>query len=165
MTWFHFYGWVVFHCIYVNRMFSHLLMSDSLRPREPQHGRPPCPSPTPEVYSNSCPLSQWWHPVISYSVTSFPSCLQSFPASGSFPISQLFPAGGQSIRASASVLLMNIQDWLPLGLTGLISLLSKELSRVFFSITIWKHQFFSAQSSLCPTLTSVHNYWKNHSID
>ena len=101
------------------------------------------------------------------SVAPFTSCSQSFPALGSFPVSQLFISGHQSIEASssASVLPMNIQGWFPLGLTGLISLLSKELSRVFFSITIWKHQFFSAQSSLCPTLTFIHDYWKNHSLD
>ena len=101
------------------------------------------------------------------SVAPFTSCPQSFPALRSFPVSQLFILGHQSIEASssASVLPMNIQGWFPLGLTGLISLLSKELSRVFFSITIWKHQFFSAQPSLCPTLTFIHDYWKNHSFD
>ena len=97
--------------------------------------------------AQSCPLSRWCHPTISSSVTRFPSCHQSFPASGSFPMSWLFKWSGQNIRASASVLLMNIQDLFPLGLTGLISLQSKELSRVF-STTIWKHQFFGAQSSL-----------------
>ena len=110
----------------------------------------PCPSIFPRVCSNSCPSSQWCHPIISSSVVLFSSCLQSFPASGSFPTSQFFPSGGQSIgvSASASVLLMNIQDWFPLGLTDLISLQSKGLSRVFSSTTIWKHQLFNAQTSL-----------------
>ena len=109
-----------------------------------------CHSLSPGVCSNSCPLSQWRHPIISSSVASFSSCLQSFPASGSFQMSQLFVSGGQrsEVSASASVLPMNIQSWFPLGLTGLISLLSKGLSRIFSSITIWKHQFFSAQPSL-----------------
>ena len=106
-----------------------------------QHARPPCPSPTPGVYSNSCLLSQWCHPTISSSVIPFSSCLQSFPTSGSFPTSQFFTSGGQSIRVSAWVLPMNIQYWFRLGLTGLISLLSKGLSRIFSSTTIQKHQF------------------------
>ena len=119
-------------------------------PHQPQHARPPCPSLTPGVYSNSCPLSQWYHPTISSSVISFSSCLQSSPASGAFPMSQLFISGGQSIRvsASASVLPMNTQDWFPLGQTGWISLQSKGLSRVFSNTTVQKHQFFSAQISL-----------------
>ena len=104
----------------------------------------PCPSVSPTVCSNSCPLSQWCHPTISSSVVPFSSCLQSFPASGSFPMSQLFALGAQSIGASASVLSLKSQGWFPLGLTGLISLLSKGLSRVFSSTTVWKHQFFSA---------------------
>ena len=130
--------------------FSHSVMSDSLRPHELQHARPPCPSPTPGVHSDSCPSSQWCHPAISSSVVPFFSCPQSFPASKSFPVSQLFAWGGQSIVASAlaSVPPMNIQDWFPLGWTGLISLLSKGLSRVFSSTTIQMHQFFSTQSSL-----------------
>ena len=102
-------------------------MSDSLRPHGVQHARPPCPSPTPRVYPNSCPLSQWCHPTISSSVFSFSSCLQSFPISESFLMSRLFTSGGQSVGASASVLPMNIQDWFPLGLTGLISLMTKGL--------------------------------------
>ena len=105
-------------------------MSDSLRPQELQHARPPCPSPSPGVCSNSCPLSQWCHPATSSSVIPFSSCLQSFPASRSFPMSWLFTSGSQSIRASASVLPMNIQGWFPLRLTGLISLLSKGLSSI-----------------------------------
>ena len=104
-------------------------MSDSFQPHRLQHTRPPCPSPTPGAYSNSCPLSRWCHPTISSSVIPFSSCLQSFPAWGSFPMSQFFASGGQSIGASAlaSVLPMNIQDWFPLGLTGLTSLQSKGL--------------------------------------
>ena len=118
--------------------FSGSVVFDSLRPHGLQHTRPPCPSPTPGVYSNSCPLSRWCHPTISSSVVPFSSCLQSFPVSGSFPISQLLASGGQSIgaSASASVLPMNIQDWFPLGWTGLISLKSKGLSRVFSSTTV-----------------------------
>ena len=119
-------------------------------PHEPQHTRPPCPSPTPRVDSNSCPLSQWCHPTISSSVVPFSSLLQSFPESGSFQMSQFFTSGGQNIgvSASASVLPMNIQDWFPLGLFGWISLQSKGLSRVFSNTTVQKHRFFSAQLSL-----------------
>ena len=115
-----------------------------------QHVRLPCPSLSPRVCSNSCPLSQWCHPAISSCVVPFSSCLQFSPASGSFPMSQLFASGGQSIGASASALVlpMNIQGWSSLVLIGLISLLSKGLSRVFSSTTIWKHQFFGAQPSL-----------------
>ena len=130
--------------------FSHSVMSDSLRPRELQHARPPCPSPTPRVYSNSCPLSQWCHPAISFSVVPFSFCPQSLPASGSFPVSQLFTSGGQSIgvSASASVLPMNTQDWSPLGWGGCISLQSKGPSRVFSNTTVQRHQFFCTQLSL-----------------
>ena len=110
-------------------------------------GFPPCPSLSPGVCSNSCPLSQWCHPTISSSVVSFSSCPQSFPGSGSFPVSRLFASGGQSIGSSASVFPMNIESWFPLGLTGLISLLSKGLSRVF-DTTLQKHQFFVTQLSL-----------------
>ena len=115
-----------------------------------QHARPPCPSPTPGTYSNSCPLSRWWHPTISSSVMPFSSHLHSFPASGSFQINQFFSSGNQSIgvSASTSVLPMNIQDWSPLEWTGWISLLSKGLSRVFSNTTVQKHQFFGAQLSL-----------------
>ena len=125
------------------------VMSDSLWPHESQHARPPCPSPTPRVYSNSCPSSQWCHPAISSSVVPFSSCPQSLPASGSFPMGQLFTWGGQSfgVSASASVLPMNTQDWSPLGWTGCISLQSKGLSRVFSNTTVQKHQFFSSQFS------------------
>ena len=125
-------------------------VSNSLRPHEPQHARSPCPSPTPGVHPNSCPLSRWCHPTISSSIVPFSSCLQSFPASGSFPMSQYFTSGGQSIRvsASASVLPVNIQDWFPLGLTELISLELKGLSRVFSNNTVQKYWFFGAQLSL-----------------
>ena len=146
--------------------FSRSVMSDSLWPYGLQHARPPCPSPTPGVYSNSCPLSRWCHPDISSSFFPF-SCPQSLPASGSFPMSQLFTWGGQSIgvSVSASVLPMNTQDWSPLGWTGWISLQSKGLSRVFSNTTVQKHQFFGAQLSSQSTLTSIHDHWKNHSLD
>ena len=113
--------------------FSCSVVSNSLRPHESQYARPPCPSPTPGVHPNSCPLSQWCHPTIASSVVPFSSCPQSFPASGSFQMSQLFASGGQSIgvSASTSVLPLNTQDWSPLGWTGWISLQSKGLSRVF----------------------------------
>ena len=129
--------------------FGHSVVSDSLWPHEPQHARPPCPSPTPEVYSNSSPLNWWCHPTISSSVVPF-SSLQSFPAWGSFQMSQLFASGGKiiGVSVSASALPMNTQDWSPLGWTGWISLQSKGLSRVFSNTTIQKHQFFGAQLSL-----------------
>ena len=121
-------------------LFSHSVISNSLWSHGLQHTRPPCPSPLPRACLNSCPLSQWCHPTISSSVIPFFSCLQYFPTSGSFLMNQLFTSGGQSIRASvsASVLPVNIQDWFPLGLTGLISSLSKGLSRVFSNITVQK---------------------------
>ena len=130
--------------------FNCSVVSDSLWPHGQKYTRPPCPSPTLRVHLNSCPLSQWCHPTISSSVVPFASWLQSFPASRSFPMSQFFTLGGQSIgvSASASVLPMNIQDWFPLGLTGLISLQSKGLSRVFSNTTVQKHQFFGTQPSL-----------------
>ena len=117
--------------------FSCSVVSNSLRPHGLQHARPPCLSPTPRVYSNSCPLSQWYHPTMSSSVIPFSTCAQSFPASGSFQMSQLFASGGQSngVSASTSVLPINTQDWSPLGWTGWISLQSKGLSRVFFNTT------------------------------
>ena len=129
--------------------FSCSVTSSSLQPHGLQHTRLPCPSPTPGVYSNSCPLSRWCHPAISSSVI-FSYCLQSFPASGSFPMSQFFASGGQNIgaSASASVFPMNIQGWFPLGLTSLISFLSKGLSRVFSYITVQKHQFYDTELSL-----------------
>ena len=129
--------------------FSRSVVSDSLWPHESQHARPPCPSPTPGVHPNSCAPSRWCHPAILSSVVPFSSCSQSLPASKSFPMSQLFVSGGQSIgvSASASVLLKNTQDWYPLEWTGWISLQSKELSRVFSNTTVQKHQFFGAQLS------------------
>ena len=129
--------------------FSRSIVSDSFRPHESQHTRHPCPSPTPRVYPNLCPLSQWCHLNIPSSVIPFSSCLQSFPASGSFPMSQLLASGGQNIGVSAlaSVLPMNTQDWFPLGWTGCISLQSKGLSRVFSNTTVQKHQFFNTQLS------------------
>ena len=130
--------------------FSRLVMSDALRSCRLQHARPPCLSPTPGVYSNSRPLSWWCHPTISSSVIPFSSHLQSFLASGSFPVSQFFTSGGQSIKVSASISVhsMTIQDWFPLGWTGWISLQSRGLSRVISNITVQKHQFSSAQLSL-----------------
>ena len=139
--------------------FSRSVMSDSLWPHGLQHTRPPCSSPTPGVYSNSCPLNLWCHPTISSSVVPFSSCLQSFPASGSFQMSQLFTSDSQSIRVSAStpILSMNIQDWFPLGWTDWISLQSKGLSKVFSNTTVQKHQFFDTQL-YGPTFTSIHDH-------
>ena len=130
--------------------FSHSVVFDSLWPHESQHTRPPCPSPTPGVHSNSCSLSQWCHPTISSSDIPFSSCHQPFPASASFPMSQLFASCGQSIgvSASASALPMNTQDWSPLGCSSWISLQSRGLSVIFSNTTVQKHQFFSAQLSL-----------------
>ena len=130
--------------------FSHSVMSDSLWPHGLQHARPPCPSPNPGVYSDSCPLNRWCQPTMLSSVVLFSSNLQSFPALGSYQMSQFFTSGGQSIGvpASASVLPMNIQDRFPLGWTGWISLQSKGLSRVLSNTTIQKHQFFGTQLSL-----------------
>ena len=140
----------IFYNLKSSVQFSHSVMSDSLWPHGLQHTRLPCSSPTPRAYSNSCPSNQWYHPTISSSIIPFSSCLQSFPASGSFPMSQFFTSGGQSIgaSASASVLPMNIQDWFPLGFTGLITLQSTGISRVFSSTTVQKHQFFGTQLSL-----------------
>ena len=130
--------------------FSRSVVSNSLRPHEPQHARPPCPSPTPRVYQNSSPLSRWCHLTISSSAVPFSPCLQSFPTSGSFQMRQHFASGGQNIGVSASVSVLpkNTQDWSPLGWTGWISLQSKGLSRVFSNTTVQKHQFFGAQLSL-----------------
>ena len=130
--------------------FSCSVVSDSLQPHDMQHTRPPCPSPTPGVYPNSCPLSRWCHPAITSSIIPFSSCLQYFPTSGSLQMSQPFAWGGQSIgvSASTSVLPTNTQDWFPLGWTGWISLQSKGLSRVFSNTTVQKHQFFCPQLSL-----------------
>ena len=130
--------------------FSHSVVSDSLRPHESQHARPPCPSPTPGIHSDSRPSSQWCHPAISSSVISFSSCPQSLPASESFPMSQLFAWGGQStgVSALASFLPKKAQHWSPSEWTGWDSLQSKGLSRVFSNITVQKHPFFSTQPSL-----------------
>ena len=138
-------------------------MSDSLRPHGLQHARVPCPSLSPWICSNSCPLSEWCHPTISSPIAPFSSSLQSFPASGSFPMSQLFASGSQSTgaSASASVLPMNIQGWFNLGWTGLISVMANRLSRVFSNTMVQKHQFGTQPS----TLTSIHDYWKNHNFD
>ena len=147
-------------------LFSCSVVSDSLWPHGPQHARLRCPSPPPRTCSNSCPLSQWCHPTISSSVIPFSSCLQSFPASGSFQMSQLFASGGQSVGASAlaSVFSMNIQDWFPLGWTGWISLqsLSQESAP-----TPQLKSINSLVLSLLygPTLTSIHDFWKNHRFD
>ena len=134
---------------YSSVRFSRSVMSDSLRPHESQHARPPCPSSTPRVHSNSCLPSQWCHPAVSSSVVPFSSCPQSLPASGSFPMSQLFTWDGQSIGVSAwaSILPKNTQDWSPLEWTDWISLQSKGLSRVCSNTTVQKHQFFGAQLS------------------
>ena len=138
------------HLWHLFNQISRSVVSNPLWPHGLQHTRLPYPLPTLGVYSNSCPLRQWCHPTISSSVIPFSSCLQSFPASGSFQMSQFFTSGGQSIgvSASASVLPMNIQDWSPLELTSLISLQCKGLSRVFSNTTVQKHQFFGAQLSL-----------------
>ena len=139
-------------CIFVNCsvQFSLSVMSDSLRPHEPQHTRPPCPSPTPGVHSKPCPSSWWCHSTVSFSVVPFSSRTQSFPASGYFQMGHLFASGGQCIgvQVSTSVLPMNTQDWSPLGWTGWTSLQAKELSTVFYKTTVQKHQFFGAQLSL-----------------
>ena len=147
-------------------LFTRSLMSNSLRPHGLQHTGFPCPSPSHGVCSSSCPLSQWCHPTILSSVIPFTSCPQSFLSSEYFPMSQLFSSDGQTIgaSASASVLLMNIQGWFALGLTGLISLLSKGFSSLLQHHSL-KHQFFHAQPSLQLTLTSIYYYWENHSFD
>ena len=142
-------------CCTLSLVFSCSVLSDSLRPHGLQHARLPCPSPSPGACSNSCPLSWWCHPIISFSVFPFPSCLLSFPASGSFPMHQLFSLGGQSTGASASILPMNIQGWFPLELNvGLIAV--QGVSRVFSNTTVHKYQFFSAQLSLWSN-SHIHN--------
>ena len=154
------------HCIYnyLLLLFSRSVVSDSLWPHGLQHTRLLCPSPSPGACSNSCPLSQWCHPTISSSVAPLSSYSQSFPASEPFPKNWLFASGGQSIRVSASVLPMNIQGWFPLGLTALISLQSKGLSRVFSSTTVQKHQFFSPQPSLWSNSHPYMTIGKKHSF-
>ena len=146
--------------------FSHSVMSDSLQPHESQHTRPPCPSPTPGVQSNSCPSRRWCHPAISSSVVPFSSCPQSLPASKSFPMSQLFTRGGQSIGVSAlaSFLPKNTQDLFPLEWTSWISLQSKGLSRVFSNTTVQKHQFGTQLSS--QSNPHIHTWpLENHGLD
>ena len=148
--------------------FSRSVVSNSLQSHGLQHTRPPCPSPTPGVYPNSCPLSQWCHPTISSSVVPFSSHLQSFPASGSFQMSQLFASGGQSIgvSASTSVLPMNTQDWSPLGWTGWISLKSKELSKVFYTwTTVQKHQLFGGVLNKHLLNKWMSNFTKLHGLN
>ena len=142
-------------------------MSNSLRPHKLQHTRLPCPSPTPRASSNSCPLVWWCHPTISSSVIPFSSCPSIFPRIRVFSKTEFFPSGGQSIgaSASASVLPMNIQGWFCWGLTGLISLQSKGLSRVFSSTRIQKHQYLGPSLLYGPTLTSICDFWKNHSFN
>ena len=156
----------VFHVYFSSVQFSRSVVSDSLQPLASQHARPPCPSQTPRVYSNSCPSSWWCHPAISFSIIPFSSCPQSLPVSESFPMNQLFSWGGQSIRvsASSSVLPMNTQDWSPSGWTGWISLQSKRLLGVF-NTTVQKHQFFSAQLS-SQSSSHIHTWpLENHSFD
>ena len=138
----------VYNGIFSSVQFSHSVMSDSLHPHRLQHARLSCPSPSPGACSNSCPSSWWCYLTILLSATVFSFCLQSFPVSGSFPMSQLLISGGRNIGVSASVLPMNTQDWSPLGWTGWIALQSKGLSRVFSNTTVQKHQFFSTQLSL-----------------
>ena len=145
-------------CLSLVVVVQHSVMSNSLWHHKLQHTRLPCPPLSPGVCSQSCPLSQWCHPTISSSVTPFSSCPQSFPESGSFPKSWLFTSGGRSIGASASVFPMNIQSWFPLGWTGLISLTSKGLSRVFSNTTVQKHQFFGIQPSLWSN-SHIHTTW------
>ena len=147
--------------------FSHSATSDSLQPHGPQHARRPCPSPSPGVHPNPCPLSWWCHPAISSSVVPFSSCPQSLLASETFPMSQLFASGGQRIGSSAlaSVLPVNTQDWSPLEWTGWISLQSKGLSRVFSKNTVQAISSSVLSFLHSPTLTSVHDHWKNHSLD
>ena len=152
ISWYH-------YKIFSSVQFSHSVVSDSLQPHGLQHARPPCSSPTPGVYSNPCPSSRWCHPTISSSVVPLSSCPQSLPASGSFPMSQLFSWGGQSIgvSASTSVLPVNTQDWSPLGWTGWISLQSQESSPTprFKSTNSWALSFLHH-----PTLTSIHDHWR-----
>ena len=148
-------------------LFSCSVVSDSLRPHGLQHTRISCPSPTPRACLNSSPLSQWYHPTTSFSVAPFSSCSQSFPASGSFPVSWLFASCGQRTGAStsASVLLMKVQEWSPLGWTGWTSSQSKGLSRVFSNATDWKHPFFCAHPSLWSNSYIYTRLLENHSFD
>ena len=153
--------------IWLSVQSSRSVMSDSLWPHGLQHARLPCPSAMPGACSKSCPSSRWCHPTISSSVVLFSYSLQSFPASGSLLMNQLFSSGSQNIgtSASASVLPMNVQDWCPLGWTGWVSLLSKGLSRVFSNITVQNISSLELSFLHNPTLTSIQDYWKNHSFD
>ena len=159
------------HCSLIHFLrsvqFSCSVVSDSLRPHESQHARPPCPSPTPRVHSDSCPSSQWCHPAISSSIVPFSFCPQSLPASESFPMSQLFAWGGQStgVSALASFLLKKSQGWSPSEWTGWISLQSKGLSRVFSNTTVQSINSSVLSFLHSPTLTSIHDHWKNHGLD
>ena len=155
------------HTCFRSDQISSSVVSDSLRPHELQHTRPPYPSPTPGVHPNSCALSRWCHPAISSAVIPFSSCSQSLPASGSFPMSQLFASGGQRIgvSASTSVIPMNTQHWSPLGWTGWISLQSKGLSRALSNTTAQSINSSALSFLYSPTLTSIHDHWKNHSLD
>ena len=161
------YCWIILTIIWAFSSVQLPSLVHSLQHHEPQHTRPPCSSPTPGVYANSCPQSQWCHQNISFPVIPFSSHSQSFPASESFPMSQLFASGRLSIgvSTSTSMLPVNIQDWYPLGWIGWTSLQSKGPSRVFSNTTVQKHQFFSSQLFYNPTLTSIDNYWKNQGFD
>ena len=160
-------NFAIYHRAVMFLLFSSSVMSNSLRSHGLQLARLPYPLLSPRDCSHSCPLSQWCQTSILSSVIPFSTCPKSSSASGSFPMSWLFASGGQSIgtSASASVLPMNIQDWYPLWFTGFIFLLFKELSRIFSSTTIWNHQFFCAQSSLCSNSHIHHDCWKNHCFD
>ena len=158
---------MIIHLHSLSVQFSHSVMSDSLWPRELQHARPPCPSPTPGVHSDSRPSSQWCRPAISSSVVPFSSCPQSLPASQSFPMSQLFTSGGQNtgVSALASFLPKKSQDWSPLEWTGWISLQSKGLSRVFSNTTVQSINSVALSLLHSPTLISIHDHKKNNSLD
>ena len=158
-------GCIFLNIIFSSLQFSHSVMANSLRPHESQYTRPLCPSPTPGIHSNLCPSSRWCHPAISSSVVPFSFRPQSLLVSGSFPMSQLFTWGGQSIGVSASALPRNTQDWSPLQWTGWISLQSKGLSRVFSNTTVQSINSSALSFLHSPTLTSIHDHWKNHSLD
>ena len=158
-------GCIFLNIIFSSLQFSHSVMANSLRPHESQYTRPLCPSPTPGIHSNLCPSSRWCHPAISSSVVPFSFRPQSLLVSGSFPMSQLFTWGGQSIGVSASALPRNTQDWSPLQWTGWISLQSKGLSRVFSNTTVQSINSSALSFLHSPTLTSIHDHWKNDSLD
>ena len=158
-------GCIFLNIIFSSLQFSHSVMANSLRPHESQYTRPLCPSPTPGIHSNLCPSSRWCHPAISSSVVPFSFRPQSLLVSGSFPMSQLFTWGGQSIGVSASALPRNTQDWSPLEWTGWISLQSKGLSRVFSNTTVQSINSSAFSFLYSPALTSILDSWKNHSLD